>query len=132
MRAQERLTARAPRPVNDRASGSGGVKCHDLVPGSPEGGQTGDEEDASERHPDLGPAAGGPSERYQDQEVDRGVLEEIDAVGKKRHRADGERDCKLDTEIGEIEKSDETNHSPQVLFMGWHIHLVGSSQRFSS
>ena len=42
-----------------------------------------------------------------------GVLEEVDAVGEQRHRADRERDRELDAEIGEVEDRDGGDRTAQ-------------------
>jgi hypothetical protein len=41
------------------------------------------------------------------EKIDRGVFEEIDAVGEQRHGTDGEGDGELDPEISEVEQADQ-------------------------
>jgi hypothetical protein len=47
------------------------------------------------------------AESRRDQKIERGVFEEIDAVGEQRHRADGNGDGELDAEISEVEEGDQ-------------------------
>ena len=50
----------------------------------------------------------------KDQEVDRRVFEEIDAVGEERDGADPKRDGELHAEIGEVQKRDDENGAAQA------------------
>ena len=81
-----------------------------------------DEEDASQRHANAGAAQGVPSKGEKDEEVYGGVFQEIDTVGKKRNRADCERYCKLNAEVGQIEDGDERNSTPQSCIVTTIFH----------
>src|SRR5437762_13336712 len=83
MNAHDKLIARAPRPVSDRGSAAGGIGAisfshavHSVA--------IGDQQDPSERHFQASAPACTPSERKGDQQIDRRILEEIDAIRKER------------------------------------------------
>jgi hypothetical protein len=50
-------------------------------------------------------------QREEDQHVDRGVFEKVDAVGEQRHLAESKRDGELDAEVREIEDRHQS-HGP--------------------
>jgi len=79
----------------------------ELAPQRPEDGERRDQQDASQGHAETRPCTRGPVEGEEDQGVDRGIFEEIDAVGEQRDRTDMEGDCELDAEIGEVEQRDD-------------------------
>src|SRR4029077_6052691 len=61
----------------------------ELVPSRPTWRQPWNEQDASEHGADTRAITSAPAQGDEDQEIDRGVLEEVDAIGEQRHRADG-------------------------------------------
>ena len=109
MRAQGRLTARAPAPASESGSGSGGTGTLNLSHAVQSVARPGTSSIARQSHADPRPGDCAPAKRQHDQEVDRGVLEEVDAVREQRHRADRQRHRELDAEIGEVEQGHPTD-----------------------
>jgi hypothetical protein len=54
-----------------------------------------------------------PRQRDEDEQIDRRVFEEVDAVGEQRNRADRERDREFHAEIGEIEQCNHEDGAAQ-------------------
>ena len=64
----------------------------------------------------------GPAERQENQNVDGGVLKEIDAVGEQRYRANGERYAELDAEIGQVECGDDKHSATECDIVRISLH----------
>ena len=105
MKAQDRFTTMAPTPAREKRQGRGRNGNVELVPSHPERRQPRHQQDARQAHSDARTVPGRfPTQGGEDQEVDRGVLQEIDAVGEKRDRADGEGHGELDAEVAEVQE----------------------------
>ncbi len=107
MNAQLRLIARAPNPVSVSDAASGGAGTANFRQTAQRKASAGSQEDRGQRHADLRPSPRAPTQRGEDQKVDRRILEEINTVGQQGDRADVQRDNKLHAEIGEVEKRHE-------------------------
>src|SRR5262245_66106289 len=79
----------------------------EFVPGGPQRSEHGNEQNGGKRHSQPRAIERGPAQGYYNQEIERGILEEIDTVGKERHRADCQGDGELDTEISKVEERDQ-------------------------
>jgi hypothetical protein len=88
---------------------------HEFLPGGPERRQARHEDEHREQHADACTPSRRPADRQRDQQVDGRVLEEVDAVGKQRDRADPDGDRELDAEIGEVEKCDRNDGAAKGL-----------------
>ena len=69
-------------------------------------------------HANPGPRASPPAERHQNEQVDRRILKEVDAVCEQRHRADHAGNSELNPEIGKVQDRDEPNDPPQIMASG--------------
>ena len=67
--------------------------------------------------------APGKPEQYK--QVDRGVFQEIDAVGEQRHRADRRRDGEFHAEIAEVERGNQPDGLSQASRHVEPAHLFG-------
>jgi len=85
----------------------------DLPPGGPERGEPGNQQDACQRHAHSRPSPRAPAQRSEDQEVDRGVFEKVDAVREEGHRSDEQRRRELDAEIRQVQDRDEADNVAQ-------------------
>ena len=113
MKAHARLTTSAPPPVSVSGMACGATGDENFCKRSPERREPRHEKNAGERHAKPRAVSRVPTERDEDQEVDGGVLEEIDAVGEERNGADAKRDGELDAEIGEVQKRYDENCAAQ-------------------
>jgi hypothetical protein len=52
-----------------------------------------------------------PSKGGEDQEIDRRIFQNIDAVREQRHRADGNGNGELDAKVPEVEQSNEADNA---------------------
>ena len=113
IKAQVRLTTRAPIPVSVSGKGAGGTGdasfCHAVQ--SP--ASAGARRMTASTMPSMSASPRAPADRNRDQDIDRGIFEKIDAVGKQRDRADRKRDRELDAEIGEIQSGDHQHRAAQ-------------------
>ena len=94
----------------------------EFLPGRPQRRQARHQDDQRQGHAKAGAAGRRPTDGQRDQEVDRRVLEEIDAVGEQRDRADPHGNRELDAEIGEVEQRDRDDGPPQRL--AFYAHLT--------
>jgi len=78
-KAQDRLTSSAPTAA--RESGRDGI--HDLHHRGPDGCERRDQDHERERAAGVGASTGRPGCCEEDQQVDTGVLEEVDTVGEE-------------------------------------------------
>jgi hypothetical protein len=95
----------------------GGHRRRQLPPRCPESCQPRHEDDASEQHADARASGGVPTQCNEDQEVDRGILEEVDAVGEQRYGSDGQGSGELDPEVARfrIATARTTRRNPLAL-----------------
>ncbi len=82
----------------------------ELVPRGPESCKTRKEQDTGERHSQACAVDRCPAKSGGDQEIDRGIFEEIDAVGEKGDGTDMKRDSKLDAEVSEVKDSNRKDN----------------------
>ena len=91
-----------------------GLRCQrqiELLPGREQSCQSGNQQDHGQHHPHPRPSAQRPAQRGGNQQIDRGIFEKIDAIGKQRDRSNCQCDRKLDPEPGKIEQCDY-RHNP--------------------
>ena len=88
-------------------------RIDELAPRGPQRRQPRHQQDQRQRHADASAPRRRPCDGNEDQQVNRRVFEEVDAVGKQRHRADRQRHRELDAEIAEIEQRDGKHHPAQ-------------------
>ena len=81
-------------------------RVEEFFPRRPQNRKARHQQDQRQRHAEARPVRRRPCHGEEDQQVDGGVFEEIDAVGEQRDRTDGQRHGKLDAEIREIEQGD--------------------------
>src|SRR5437660_1158855 len=80
-----------------------------FLPCRPQCCRARDQQNPGEKHSDPRPIPRAPAERGQDQEIDRRVFQEIDAVGEQRDRADRQRHGEFHAEIAKVERSHQPN-----------------------
>jgi hypothetical protein len=59
-----------------------------------------------------------PSKRDGDQEIDRRIFEEIDAIHEERDRSNGFGNRELEPKIGQVQERNDDNDSSQVRVHG--------------
>jgi hypothetical protein len=84
-----------------------------LLPCLPDRRQAGEEEDPCEDHSQTSAPDRGPSQSKQDQEIQRRVFEEINAIGKEGDRTDSQSNGELHSKIGQICQRHKTHRASQ-------------------
>ena len=107
--------------MSDSGIGAGAHRLDEFLPGRPQRRQAGHQDDQRQGHAKARAAGRRPADGQRDQKVDGRVLEEVDAVGKQRYRADPQGNGELDAEIGEVEQSDRDDGPPQRLAIDAHF-----------
>ena len=65
---------------------------------------SGNQQNARKGHADPRPPRRAPSQSGENQEIDRGIFQKVDAIGEQRYGANRQRDGKLNPEVRQVDQ----------------------------